>query len=86
MNPFDELTLGEVEEMTATCFGGKTFDVTDPFTLAGAVMYMHQRRENPSIEWEDFKRATLMLDIKAFAEKMNEETENPTMAVSVNTT
>lgn len=78
MNPFDQLTLGEVEEMTTVCFDGKEIQDLNPFTLAGGVMFMHQRREVPGIEWDEFKRNTLMVDIKEFAARMNEDEMDPT--------
>ena len=79
MNPFDDLTLGEVEVMTSECLEGKSFEDVSPFNLAGAVMYMHQRRDNNLLEWSAFKNATRMSEIKAFSELMDDESElNPT--------
>lgn len=77
-NPFDELTLGEVEEMTTVCLGGKSFEDSTPFALAGAVMFMHRRRDLPEMNWDEFKRTTNMGDIKIFSELMNDDELNPT--------
>jgi hypothetical protein len=75
MNPFDELTLGEVDELTTVCLGGQSFEDASPFNLAGAVMFMHRRRDKPEIDWVEFKNSTSMGEIKAFAELMNENEE-----------
>jgi hypothetical protein len=75
VNPFDELTLGEVDEMTTVCLEGKSFEDTSPFNLAGAVMFMHRRRDKPEIEWSEFKRTTNMGEIKAFSELMADDDE-----------
>lgn len=65
--------------MTTICLGGKSFEETTPFNLAGAVMYMHRRRDKPEMEWPEFKRVTNMGEIKAFSELMNaEEDTDPT--------
>ena len=76
MNPFDALTLGEVEEMTTICLDGKSFEDASPFNLAGAVMYMHRRRDKPEVDWLEFKQTTNMGEIKAFAELMNEDDDS----------
>lgn len=86
MNPFDELTLGEVEEMTTLCLDGKTFEDASPFNLAGAVMYMHRRRDKPEIEWVEFKQTTNMGEIKAFAELMNEDSDTDPTSGAIQTT
>jgi hypothetical protein len=77
-NPFDELTLGEVEVMSTVCLGGQSFEDSSPFALAGAVMFMHRRRESPDIDWDVFKNSTNMGAIKAFSELMNDDELNPT--------
>jgi hypothetical protein len=78
-NPFDELTLGEVEVMSTICLDGKSFEDSSPFALAGGVMFMHRRRQFPDIDWDEFKNTTNMGDIKAFSELMNDDEElNPT--------
>lgn len=80
--PFDELTLFEVDEMQSVCLDGKTIADSDPMRLAGAVMYMTNRRDKPELDWESFRRITKMSDIKAFSELMNEEDElNPSNGV-----
>lgn len=81
MTPFDELTLYEVDEMQTVCLEGKTISDSDPMRLAGAVMFMTNRRENPLLDWESFRRQTKMSDIKAFSELMNEEELDPTNGV-----
>jgi len=81
MTPFDELTLFEVDEMQTVCLEGKTISDSDPMRLAGAVMFMTNRRENPLLDWESFRRQTRMADIKAFSELMNEEELDPTNGV-----
>lgn len=75
------MTLGEVEQMTRDCLGGKSFQDADPLQLGGAVMFMTQRRDNPLLDWETFKNTTRMADIKAFSETMNEDDVDPTNGV-----
>jgi hypothetical protein len=77
-NPFDELTLGEVEDMQTICFEGKSFEDTSPFNVAGGVMYMHRKRDKPEMDWVEFKRTTSMGEIKGFADLMNDEEPDPT--------
>lgn len=79
MSAFDELTLGEVEEIEATCLNGKGMgdDDANPLTVAGAVMWMTQRRANSDLTWADFKATTKMGDIKTFSESMKED-DDPT--------
>lgn len=78
MTPFDELTLQEVEELTAECLDGKSFADSDPFSVAAAVMYKTRQRNDPGIDWATFKRTTRMFDIKEFSEQMAEdENANP---------
>lgn len=83
MSAFDELTLGEVDEIRTTCLGGLGFadDGVDPLTLAGAVMWATQRHDDPGLSWEAFKGKTKMGDIKAFAEELKADEDdmgNPT--------
>lgn len=86
LNPFDDLTLGEVEELTKICLDGKSIGPeTDALKLAGAVMYMHQRRDDSALLWGDFKNRTKMVDIQAFATLISEENENPTNGASATT-
>jgi len=75
VNPFDELTLGEVDEMMEVCLEGKSFEDTSPFNLAGGVMFMHRKRDKPEMQWVEFKLTTNMGEIKAFSELMNEGEE-----------
>jgi hypothetical protein len=77
MNPFDELTLWEVEEMNTICLDGKGISESEATRLAGAVMFMTARRDNPVLDWETFRRNTRMVDIKAFSELMNDEEADP---------
>jgi hypothetical protein len=81
MTPFDDLTLAEVETMTADCFGGVSLADADPFTVAGGVMYMTQRRDESGLTWDEFKQRTRMHEINAFAQLMNEDQLNPTNGV-----
>jgi hypothetical protein len=81
MTPFDELTLAEVEEMTAVCLAGLPISEADPFNVAGGVMYMTHRRDRPELTWDEFKRTTRMREINAFASLMNEDELNPTNGV-----
>ncbi len=82
MNPFDDLTLAEVEELRATCLGGQPIADSDPIQLAGGVMFLTQRRTQPDITWLDFKNTTRMGAIKEFSDLMQNEDENPTNGVS----
>lgn len=81
MTPFDELTLGEVEYLTRECLGGSSFADADPMQLAGAVMFMTKRRDDPTLEWEPFKATVRMHEIKTFSELMNEDELDPTNGV-----
>lgn len=81
MTPFDELTLGEVEELTRDCLGGSSFADADPMQLAGAVMFMTKRRDDPTLEWTSFKATVRMHEIKTFSELMNEENLDPSNGV-----
>lgn len=80
MITFDDLTLAEVEEITNDVLNGKSFadPTVDPMMLAGAVLWMATRREQPELTWQSFKAVTSMRDIKAFSTAMAEEEEaNP---------
>lgn len=82
MTPFDELTLAEVDELVTICLDGVTIADADPIKLAGGVMFMTQRKTDPTLEWETFRRTTRMYDINAFSDLMNEGSdENPTVGV-----
>lgn len=81
MTPFDELTLGEVEELTAVCLNGKQFQDADPLTLAGAVMWMTRRKDEPDLEWKAFKATVRMAEIKEFSTTMDESSD-PTKATT----
>lgn len=83
MTPFDELTLGEVEQLTAECLGGASFTDADPMQLAGGVMYMTYKRQDPNIDWATFKATTRMYDIKKFSELMDEDNEDPSSGDSI---
>jgi hypothetical protein len=77
MTPFDELTLGEVEQLTTECLGGVSFADADPLQLAGAVMFMTYKRQDPTTDWASFKANTRMYDIKKFSELMDEDNQDP---------
>lgn len=81
-NPFDDLTLAEVEELTDVCLGGKSFEDASPIAVAGAVMFMTERRTYPAMTWEQFRNETRMGAIKEFSDRMNAESENPTNGVT----
>jgi hypothetical protein len=80
MSAFDELTLGDVDELRSVCLGGKNINdpTIDPLTLAGAVMWATQRQDDPGNTWEAFKAKTKMGDIKAFSVRMQAEEEQDT--------
>ena len=85
MSAFDDLTLGEVEQMTRECLGGAKFEDADPIQLAGAVMYFTEKRSDPMLDWESFKANTTMKKIKAFSEVMSlEEKLDPSNGVIAN--
>jgi hypothetical protein len=85
MSGFDDLTLGEVDEIQTTCLGGKQFSDADanPLMLAGGVMWMMKRRDDPALDWNAFKHQTRMAEIKAYSEEMQAaEQVDPTNAPS----
>jgi len=75
MSAFDELTLGEVDEIKSTCLNGMNIndERVDPLTLSGAVMWATARKDDPGLSWEAFRQKTKMGDIKAFSESMAAE-------------
>jgi hypothetical protein len=77
VSAFDDLTLGEVDEIQRVALGGKQFSDEDanPLMLAGGVMWAMQRRDNASLTWEVFKAHTKMSDIKQYSEMMQAEEE-----------
>lgn len=77
---FDDLTLGEVEEITNVVLGGKPFSdpSVDPLMLAGGVMWVTNRKDFPQ-SWEHFKNNTKMSAIKDFATSLDAETESDPM-------
>ena len=79
MSAFDELTLGEVDEIRTVCLDGKNINdpSVDPLTLAGAVMWASNRKDDPGLSWDAFKQKTRMGDIKAFSVQMQADEENP---------
>lgn len=72
MSTFDDCTLAEIEMVTATCLNGKNMgdETVDPMMLAGGVMWVIARRDNPVVSWDEFKATTRMADIKAFSIQM----------------
>jgi len=75
MSAFDDLTLGELDEIRDTCLGGKNIshpDV-DPLTLAGAIMWATNRKDDPGLSWDGFRQKTTMGEIKAFSQKLEAE-------------
>lgn len=83
MSAFDDLTLGELDEIRDTCLGGKNINHpdVDPLTLAGAIMWASNRKDDPGLSWDAFRSKTKMGDIKAFSQQMEAEeraaSENP---------
>jgi hypothetical protein len=77
MSAFDELTLGELDEIRDQALGGKNIndDSVDPLTLAGAVMWATLRKDDPGLSWQAFKDKTRMGDIKAFSIQLQEDDE-----------
>ena len=88
MSAFDELTLGEVDDIGRTCLDGKSFTEADPLKLAGAMMWAIERKSNPALDWDDFRYHTSMSAVKAFSERMNAEESggatNPPVMASLN--
>lgn len=83
MSAFDDLTLGEVDDIRTICLDGKNINdpTVDPLTLAGAVMWATTRQMDPGLSWDAFKQKTRMGDIKSFSQKMQaddaDESANP---------
>lgn len=77
MSAFDELTLGELDDLRTICLGGKPIQdpTVDPLTLAGAVMWATNRHDDPGLSWDAFRQKTKMGDIKAFSLRMQLEEE-----------
>jgi len=78
MSAFDDLTLGEVEQIVNVALGGKSIADSDPLMLSGAVMWMTERKSNPDLAWEQFKATVKMSDIKAFSIQMEADEMDPT--------
>lgn len=78
---FDDLTLAEVDEIQTQCLGGKSFsdDDANPLMLAGGVMWMASRRDNPTLTWDSFRTTTTMAQIKAYSIDMEAEGLDPTL-------
>lgn len=86
VSAFDDLTLGEVEVINEECLGGKTMasEGVDPLMVAGAVMWMTQKREKPDLLWKEFKDSTRMADLRAFSEELEAaDLLNPTSGQNV---
>jgi hypothetical protein len=77
MSAFDDLTLGEVDDIRTVCLEGKNINdpTVDPLTLAGAVMWASNRKDDPGLSWDAFKQKTRMGDIKEFASQMQADEE-----------
>lgn len=80
MFAFDDLTMAEVDEISETCLGGKSLadETVDPLRMAGAVMWMTQRRNDPTLTWDDFRHRTSMGDIRTFSLEMEASELDPT--------
>jgi len=85
MSAFDDLTLGEMDDIQASCLDGKPISEADPLKLAAGIMWLHQRKNGqPQLTWDDFKYSVKMGDIKAFSEReMAGDGESPTVAPAV---
>lgn len=88
MSAFDDLTLGEVDDICRECLEGKAFtdDTVDPLKLAGAVMWATVRKSEAGLTWDDFRYRTSMGEIKAFSATMMAEDDpaSPLGASSAN--
>ena len=86
MSAFDDLTLGEVEELSNVVLGGKSIsdDSSDPLWIAGGIMWLTARRMEPSLSWETFKTTTKMSEIKAFSTELQAVDTDPTNARNEN--
>ena len=62
--------------MTTEALNGTQLADADPLMLAGAVMWMTERKDKPELTWGDFKAGVKMGDIKAFSTKMQEDAES----------
>lgn len=77
MSAFDDLTLGEVEQITTVALNGTSISEADPLMLAGGVMWMTQRRTQPELDWDAFKSTVKMGDIKSFSIQMEADALDP---------
>lgn len=86
MSAFDDLTLGEMDDIQAQCLDGKPIGEADPLKLAAGIMWLYERKNGePQLSWDDFKYRVKMGDIKAFSEReMGEQPDSPTVAPAVN--
>lgn len=81
MSAFDDLTLGEVDDIVKECLDGKPFTEADPLKLAGGILWMTKRRQGETLSWDDFRYSTSMGDIKKFSMEMEaSELANPSPA------
>lgn len=85
MSAFDDLTLGEMDDIQAQCLDGKTIAEADPLKLAAGVMWLHERKNGqPDLKWDDFRYSIKMGDIKRFSEsEMAGDESSPTQAPAV---
>lgn len=69
MSTFDDLTLGEVELIQTVALGGKSMSHadSDPMMVAGGVLWIIRRKDNPELSWDDFKASVSMGEIKAMS-------------------
>ena len=84
---FDNLTMGDVDDIVKECLDGKPFshpDV-DPMKLAGAVLWKSRQRNGDRESWDDFRYKTTMGEIKEFSMAMQaeEESVNPTQGAPI---
>ena len=87
VSAFDDCTLAEVEMMTNECLNGKNMgdEHVDPMMIAGGVMWIIARRDDPELAWSVFKARVRMGDIKAFSIQMEADEMDPTQPLPVPT-
>ena len=85
MSAFDDLTLGEMDDIQAQCLDGKPISEADPLKLAAGIMWLTERKNGqPQLSWDDFKYSVKMGAIKHFSEtQMAGDSESPTVAPAV---
>lgn len=80
MSAFDDLTLADVDELSTVVLAGKSISdpASDPLKVAGGVLWLTRRRNQPDLTWADFSASTTMGEIKEFS-KANGDAADPTV-------